>query len=104
LYRPAARALEYASGFEDGATATRCARRPPEESAVEFGSTTFWLVVVVAAVAVVLVLRSTRSRVPPPTAPEPGEPPVTDDTNYLDSSHISGPISGLRPGERGDRR
>jgi len=94
--------LEYASGFDSGTTATRCPRRPLEESAVEFGSTTFWITAVVAVVAVVLVLRSTRSRMPPPTAPEPGEPPVTDDTNYLDSSHISGPVPGLRAGERPD--
>jgi hypothetical protein len=71
---------------------------------VEIGSTTFWLVVVIAVVGVVFVLRNTRSRSPPPTVPKPGEPPVTDDTNYLDSSHISGPITGLRPGEHRDRR
>lgn len=72
---------------------------------MEFGSATFWLVVaVVAVVAVVLFLRSARSRTPRPTVPEPGDPPVTDDTSYLDSSHISGPIPGLRPGDRADRR
>jgi hypothetical protein len=71
---------------------------------VEFGSVTFWLVAVVAVAAVILVLRSTRSRTPAPTAPEPGDPPVTDDTSYLDSSHISGPVPGLRPGDRSDRR
>jgi hypothetical protein len=96
--------LEYASDFEGGTTATRCPRRPLEESAVEFGSTTFWIIAAIAIVAVVLVLRSTRSRAPRPTVPEPGEPPVTDDTNYLDSSHISGPVPGLRPGERTERR
>jgi hypothetical protein len=70
---------------------------------VEFGSIAFWLVAVGAVVAIVFVLRGMRSRTPRPTVPEPGEPPVTDDTNYLDSSHISGPIPGLRPGERTDR-
>ena len=71
---------------------------------MEIGSTTFWIMVVIAVAAVVLVLRGRRSRTPRPTVPEAGEPPATDDTNYLDSSHISGPIPGLRPGERDDRR
>ena len=69
---------------------------------MEFGSIAFWLGAVAAVVIVVLVMRMVRSRVPRSRAPEPGAPPVTDDTNYLDSSHISGPIRGLPPGERTD--
>lgn len=69
---------------------------------MEFGSIAFWLVAVAAVVIVILVMRMGRSRVPRPRVPDPGAPPVTDDTNYLDSSHISGPIRGLPPGERSD--
>jgi hypothetical protein len=71
---------------------------------VEFGSIAFWLGAIAAVVIVILVMRGVRSRVPRTRVPEPGAPPVTDDTNYLDSSHISGPIRGRPPGERSDGR
>ncbi len=67
---------------------------------MDTGSIALWLVVVaVAVIVVVAAVRARRSRRHPGT-PVPGSPPPTDEDNYLDSSHISGPI--VHPRQPGD--
>lgn len=68
---------------------------------METGFVVFWLVVVAIVVFAVVRLRRSRHR---PGTPVPGSPPPTDEDNYLDSSHISGPIVRPRPPGDGDRR
>jgi len=62
-----------------------------------------WLVVVVVAIVAVALLRARRSR-GNAGVPAPGAPPATDEDNYLDSSHISGPVVRPRPPGDADRR
>ena len=67
-------------------------------SPVDAGSLAPWLGVLLVVIAVVAFVRVRRSRAARGT-PRPGAPPTTDEENYLDSSHISGPVVGPRAGE-----
>ncbi|MFO1314931.1 MAG: hypothetical protein U1F58_04955 [Burkholderiales bacterium] len=63
-----------------------------------------WLGVLIVAVAAFVVVRARRTRARR-AAPPAGAPPATDEDNYLDSSHISGPIVRPRTGSgTGDDR
>jgi len=55
------------------------------------------LLLVVAAGVALLLYRVMRNRARRPSArpPEPPAVPVADEDDYLDSSHISGPIEGF---------
>jgi len=64
---------------------------------VDAGSLAPWLGVLLVVIAVVAFVRVRRSRAARGT-PRPGAPPTTDEENYLDSSHISGPVVGPRAG------
>ena len=67
---------------------------------MDLGSTAWWIGLAIVAVAAVVVVRALRPRGPRDGVPTPGTPPPTDEDNYLDSSHISGPI--VRPRAPGD--
>lgn len=64
----------------------------------------WWIGLAVIAVAAFLVVRAVRARGPRDGVPTPGTPPPTDEDNYLDSSHISGPIVRPRAPGDGERR
>ncbi|MEO8506837.1 MAG: hypothetical protein ABI593_04335 [Betaproteobacteria bacterium] len=66
---------------------------------MELRSLTLLLVVAVAIAVAALVfwyLRSRRRNHLPPPIPDP----VSDEEDYLDSSHIGGPIAGMTAGKR----
>ena len=66
---------------------------------MELRSLTPWLVLAVAIAVAAFVfwyLRARRRNHLPPPIPEP----VSDEDDYLDSSHIGGPIAGMTTGKQ----
>ena len=62
-----------------------------------------WGLVLVLAVVAIVLLRFVRSRHDKASTPAPDRSPAPADTDFLDSSHVGGPIFDGTTGEHPDR-